>query len=332
MKSILEQLSLMTVVVADTGDIDAIKKFKPRDATTNPSLILAAAKNPNYIKLIDQSLENSNKLFSREFTKQEFLTEAIDQVSVTFGREILKIISGRVSTEVDARLSFDTQATVQKARKIINLYKEYGISKDRILIKIASTWEGIKAAEILEKEGINCNLTLLFNFCQAVACAHANVTLISPFVGRILDWHKAKTGRTDYSGKEDPGVISVTKIFNYFKEKGFSTEVMGASFRNIDEIKELAGCDLLTISPKLLNELDKEYVELPKKLDKDSLIKDSPEYLYDEKDFRLNMIEDHMASEKLSEGITGFSKAIEELEDLLLRRYEEISSENLIQI
>ncbi len=332
MKSILEQLSLMTVVVADTGDIDAIKKFKPRDATTNPSLILAAAKNPNYIKLIDQSLENSNKLFSREFTKQEFLTEAIDQVSVTFGREILKIISGRVSTEVDARLSFDTQATVQKARKIINLYKEYGISKDRILIKIASTWEGIKAAEILEKEGINCNLTLLFNFCQAVACAHANVTLISPFVGRILDWHKAKTGRTDYSGKEDPGVISVTKIFNYFKEKGFSTEVMGASFRNIDEIKELAGCDLLTISPKLLNELDKEYVELPKKLDKDSLIKDSPEYLYDEKDFRLNMIEDHMASEKLSEGITGFSKAIEELEDLLLRRYEEISSENLIKI
>jgi len=332
MKSILEQLSLMTVVVADTGDIDAIKKFKPRDATTNPSLILAAAKNPNYIKLIDQSLENSNKLFSREFTKQEFLTEAIDQVSVTFGREILKIISGRVSTEVDARLSFDTQATVQKARKIINLYKEYGISKDRILIKIASTWEGIKAAEILEKEGINCNLTLLFNFCQAVACAHANVTLISPFVGRILDWHKAKTGRTDYSGKEDPGVISVTKIFNYFKEKGFSTEVMGASFRNIDEIKELAGCDLLTISPKLLNELDKEYVELPKKLDKDSLINDSPEYLYDEKDFRLNMIEDHMASEKLSEGITGFSKAIEELEDLLLRRYEEISSENLIKI
>ena len=332
MKSILEQLSLMTVVVADTGDIDAIKKFKPRDATTNPSLILAAAKNPNYIKLIDQSLENSNKLFSREFTKQEFLTEAIDQVSVTFGREILKIISGRVSTEVDARLSFDTQATVQKARKIINLYKEYGISKDRILIKIASTWEGIKAAEILEKEGINCNLTLLFNFCQAVACAHANVTLISPFVGRILDWHKAKTGRTDYSGKEDPGVISVTKIFNYFKEKGFSTEVMGASFRNIDEIKELAGCDLLTISPKLLNELDNESGELPKKLDKESLIQNSPEYLYDEKDFRLNMLEDQMASEKLSEGITGFSKAIEELEDLLMRRFEEVCNDNLIKI
>ena len=332
MNSILKQLSLMTVVVADTGDIDAIRKFKPRDATTNPSLILAAAKNPNYIKLIDQSLENSNKLFSSNFSKKVFITEAIDQVSVTFGREILKIISGRVSTEVDARLSFDTQATVEKARKIINLYKEHGISKDRVLIKIASTWEGIKAAEILEKEGIKCNLTLLFNFCQAVACANANVTLISPFVGRILDWHKAKTGKKDYSGKEDPGVISVTKIFNYFKEKGFSTEIMGASFRNIDEIKELAGCDLLTISPKLLNELDKEFGELPKKLDKESLIQNSPEYLYDEKDFRLNMLEDQMASEKLSEGITGFSKAIEELEDLLIKRFEEINSDNLIKI
>ena len=332
MNSILEQLSLMTVVVADTGDIDAIRKFKPRDATTNPSLILAAAKNPNYIKLIDQSLENSNKLFSSKFSKKEFITEAIDQVSVTFGKEILKIISGRVSTEVDARLSFDTQATVEKARKIINLYREHGISKDRVLIKIASTWEGIKAAEILEKEGIKCNLTLLFNFCQAVACANANVTLISPFVGRILDWHKAKTGKTDYSGKEDPGVISVTKIFNYFKEKGFSTEIMGASFRNVDEIKELAGCDLLTISPKLLNELDKEFGELPKKLQKESLIQSSPEYLYDEKDFRLNMLEDQMASEKLSEGITGFSKAIEELEDLLIRRFEEVCNDNLIKI
>ena len=332
MNSILEQLSLMTVVVADTGDIDAIRKFKPRDATTNPSLILAAAKNPNYIKLIDRSLENSNKLFSSKFSKKEFITEAIDQVSVIFGKEILKIISGRVSTEVDARLSFDTQATVEKARKIINLYKDYGISNDRVLIKIASTWEGIKAAEILEKEGIKCNLTLLFNFCQAVACANANVTLISPFVGRILDWHKAKTGKTDYSGKEDPGVISVTKIFNYFKEKGFSTEIMGASFRNIDEIKELAGCDLLTISPKLLNELDKESGELPKKLDKESIIQNSPEYLYDEKDFRLNMLEDQMASEKLSEGITGFSKAIEELEDLLARRFEEVCNDNLIKI
>ena len=332
MNSILDQLSLMTVVVADTGDLDAIRKFKPRDATTNPSLILSAAKNPNYIKLIDQSLESSNKLFSNNSSKEKFVKEAIDQVSVMFGREILKIISGRVSTEVDARLSFDTQATVEKARKIINLYQDYGISKDRILIKIASTWEGIKAAEILEKEGIKCNLTLLFNFCQAVACANANVTLISPFVGRILDWHKANTGKTDYSGKEDPGVVSVTKIFNYFKEKGFKTEVMGASFRNVDEIKELAGCDLLTISPKLLNDLDKEYTELPRKLDKESLIHNSPEYSYGEKEFRLNMLEDHMASEKLSEGITGFSKAIEELEDLLLERFKQISSDKLIKI
>ena len=252
MKSVLEQLSSMTIVVADTGDIDAIKKFKPRDATTNPSLILAAAKNPNYLKLIDKALGTSKKLFPRECDQKEFIKEAMDQVSVLFGKEILGIISGRVSTEVDARLSFDTDATVSKAIKIINQYKSYGIDKSRILIKIASTWEGIKAAEILEKKGIKCNLTLLFNFCQAVACANAKVTLISPFVGRILDWHKSKTGRTSFPGREDPGVISVTKIFNYFKEKGITTEVMGASFRNIEEIKELAGCDLLTISPKLL--------------------------------------------------------------------------------
>ena len=214
MKSILEQLSLMTVVVADTGDLDSIKKFQPRDATTNPSLILAAAKNPDYVKLIDEALESSKESLPDEFSEDEFIKEAIDQVSVFFGKEILKIISGRVSTEVDARLSFDTEATVRKARKLINLYKTFGINKERILIKIAATWEGIKAAEILEKEGIKCNLTLLFNFCQAVACANANVTLISPFVGRILDWHKAKTGRANFSGHEVPGVISVTKIFN----------------------------------------------------------------------------------------------------------------------
>tara|TARA_Y100000589_G_scaffold330609_1_gene380795 strand:+ start:735 stop:1733 length:999 start_codon:yes stop_codon:yes gene_type:complete len=331
MKSILEQLSSMTVVVADTGDIEAIKEFKPRDATTNPSLILAAAKNPIYSKLIDQALENSKKVFSGKFSEEELVKEAIDQVSVLFGKEILKIISGRVSTEVDARLSFDTKATVSKARKIIKHYEEYGIGKERILIKIASTWEGIKAAEILEREGIKCNLTLLFNFCQAVACANAKVTLISPFVGRILDWYKAKTGKKIFKGVEDPGVISVTKIFNYFKEKGFRTEVMGASFRNVDEIKELAGCDLLTISPKLLNELHKEKGELLKKLDKEVLSSGSPDYKFEERDFRLNMLEDHMASEKLSEGITGFSKAIEELETLLINRFTEISNENLIK-
>ena len=330
MKSILEQLSLMTTVVADTGDLDAIKKFLPRDATTNPSLILAAAKNPDYVQLIDEALENAIAILPENFSRDLLVKEAIDQVSVLFGKEILGIISGRVSTEVDARLSFDVEATVTKARKLIKLYENYGINKERILIKIASTWEGIKAAEILEKEGIRCNLTLLFNFCQAVACAEANVTLISPFVGRILDWHKAKTGKDNFLPEEDPGVISVTKIFNYFKEKGYSTEVMGASFRNVQEIKELAGCDLLTIAPKFLQELDSETELLPKKLDKDSLRNTSLDYKFDERDFRVNMLEDQMASEKLSEGITGFSKAIEELEILILNRFSEINSENLI--
>ena len=328
MKSTLEQLSLMTVVVADTGDLDAIKKFKPRDATTNPSLILAAAKNPNYLKLIDQALENSKNLLDDNFKKDELVKEAIDQVSVLFGKEILSLISGRVSTEVDARLSFDTKATVKKARKLIGYYQSYGIDKSRILIKIASTWEGIKAAEILEEEGIHCNLTLLFNFCQAVACAKAKVTLISPFVGRILDWHKTKTGKQVFAGFEDPGVISVTKIYNYFKEKGFATEVMGASFRNIEEIKELAGCDLLTIAPKFLDQLNNDFSELPKKLDKNFISESGSEYNFDEKEFRLNMLGDQMASEKLSEGITGFSDAIEELEELLLKRF----SETLIRI
>ena len=330
MKSILEQLSSITVVVADTGDLDAIKKFQPRDATTNPSLILAAAKNPDYIKLIDQALESSRKSLPDDISESELIKETIDQVSVFFGKEILNLISGRVSTEVDARLSFDTEATVRKARKLINHYKSFGIDKERILIKIASTWEGIKAAEILEKEGIKCNLTLLFNFCQAVACANAKITLISPFVGRILDWHKAKTGKDSFSGDEDPGVISVTKIYNYFKEKGFKTEVMGASFRNVDEIKELAGCDLLTIAPKFLDELSREEGELIKKLDENTQSKTSIDYKFDEKDFRLSMLEDQMASEKLSEGITGFSNAIEELEELLSKRLSEINNQKLI--
>ena len=330
MESILDQLSSMTTVVADTGDLDSIKKFQPRDATTNPSLILAAAKNPDYVKLIDEALESSRQSLPEGYSKNDFLKEAIDQVSVFFGKEILKIISGRVSTEVDARLSFDTEATVRKARKLIHLYSTFGINKERILIKIAATWEGIKAAEILEKEGIKCNLTLLFNFCQAVACANAKITLISPFVGRILDWHKAKTGKTNFAGHEDPGVISVTKIFNYFKEKGFKTEVMGASFRNVEEIKHLAGCDLLTIAPKFLDELNKEKGELVKKLDKNIQTKNSLDHKFDEKDFRLNMLEDQMASEKLSEGITGFSKAIEELEELLFIRFSEINNQNLI--
>ena len=330
MKSILEQLSSFTIVVADTGDLDAIKKFQPRDATTNPSLILAAAKNPDYVKLIDEALESSRKSLPNSFSDSELVQEAIDQVSVIFGKEILSLISGRVSTEVDARLSFDTEATVRKARKLINHYKSFGIDKERILIKIASTWEGIKAAEILEKEGIKCNLTLLFNFCQAVACANAKITLISPFVGRILDWHKAKTGKDNFAADEDPGVISVTKIYNYFKEKGFKTEVMGASFRNIDEIKELAGCDLLTIAPKFLDKLKNEEGKLIKKLDENIQSKSDTDYQFDEKEFRINMLEDQMASEKLSEGITGFSKAIEELEELLIKRFSEINNQKLI--
>jgi len=228
MESLLNQLSSMTVVVADTGDLEAIKKFHPRDATTNPSLILAAAQIPAYQSLIDQALTTSREMLGAGASKTDVVKEALDELCVVFGKEILKLIPGRVSTEVDARLSFDTDATIAKARKIIAKYNQDGISNDRVLIKIASTWEGIKAAEVLEKENIHCNLTLLFNFYQAVACADAGVTLISPFVGRILDWYKAATGRDSYPAFEDPGVVSVTKIFNYFKSNGYKTEVMGA--------------------------------------------------------------------------------------------------------
>lgn len=267
MVSLLDQLSEMTVVVADTGDLEAIRKFTPRDATTNPSLILAAAQIPAYQSLIDEALRSSRRLIGSNAPVEDVVHEALDEISVIFGKEILKIVPGRVSTEVDARLSWDTAATVEKGRKLIRLYNDAGISNDRVLIKIASTWEGIKAAEILEREGIHCNLTLLFGFGQAVACAEAGVTLISPFVGRILDWFKADTGRDSYPGPEDPGVISVTRIFNYYKTFGYTTEVMGASFRNLDEITELAGCDLLTISPKLLDQLRESPAVLQRKLD-----------------------------------------------------------------
>ena len=255
MASLLEQLAAMTVVVADTGDLAAIRRFKPRDATTNPSLILAAAQIAAYQDLIDRTLRESRERIGAERPPEDVVSEAIDELSVTFGKEILKIIPGRVSTEVDARLSYNTEATIEKARKLIGLYNASGIHNKRVLIKIAATWEGIKAAEVLEQEGIHCNLTLLFGYGQAVACAEAGVTLISPFVGRILDWHKKQTGRDHYPGAEDPGVLSVTKIYNYFKTFGYRTEVMGASFRNVDEILELAGCDLLTIAPKFLDQL-----------------------------------------------------------------------------
>ena len=322
MQSLLEKLSSMTVVVADTGDLEAIKKFHPRDATTNPSLILAAAQIPAYQSLIDQALTTSREMLGASASKSQVVQEALDELCVVFGKEILKLIPGRVSTEVDARLSFDTEATIAKARKIISKYNQDGISNDRVLIKIASTWEGIKAAEVLEKENIHCNLTLLFNFYQAVACADAGVTLISPFVGRILDWYKVATGRDSYPANEDPGVVSVTKIFNYFKSNGYKTEVMGASFRNIDEITELAGCDLLTISPKLLQKLDESYLDLPIKLNAQKpLVIDETIHL-DKTSFELMMAGDKMATEKLNEGIDGFSKAIDKLENQLHERLE----------
>ena len=320
MASLLEQLSSMTVVVADTGDLEAIKTFTPRDATTNPSLILAAAQIPAYQNLIDETLKASRALIGPTAPAEQVVAEALDEICVTFGKEILKIVPGRVSTEVDARLSYDTEATIAKAHKLIGLYNDAGISNDHVLIKIASTWEGIKAAEQLEREGIHCNLTLLFGFAQAAACAEAKVTLISPFVGRILDWYKKDTGRDSYPGPEDPGVVSVTKIFNYFKKHGYSTEVMGASFRNIDEIIELAGCDLLTISPKLLDQLRKQDGTLVRKLDSGNPSSELDKLSIDAHRFEQMMAEDRMAHEKLAEGIQGFTKAIETLEAQLAHR------------
>jgi len=329
MKTLLEQLSAMTVVVADTGDLEAIRTFKPRDATTNPSLILAAAQMPEYQGLIDQALKSSKEKIGCGGSSEMVVREALDQICVLFGREILNIIPGRVSTEVDARLSFDSEATITKARKLISLYKDLGITKDRVLIKIASTWAGIKAAETLEREGIHCNLTLLFNFCQAAACAEAGVTLISPFVGRILDWYKSKTGRDSYPGAEDPGVLSVTKIFNYFKANNFKTEVMGASFRNIEEIIELAGCDLLTISPKLLDELNKITSSLDRKLDPLNITNEQEKIYFDKDQFEQTMKSDPMAYEKLEEGIEKFSQAIVQLEAMLLSRLYVLEDETI---
>lgn len=320
MATLLEQLSSMTVVVADTGDLQAIQQFTPRDATTNPSLILAAAQIPDYQHLIDDTLKASRKLIGANAPAEQVVAEALDEICVSFGKEILKIVPGRVSTEVDARLSFDTEATIAKAHKLIGLYNDAGITNERVLIKIASTWEGIKAAESLEKEGIHCNLTLLFGFAQAVACAEAGITLISPFVGRILDWYKKDSGRDSYPGPEDPGVISVTKIFNYFKTYGYKTEVMGASFRNLDEIIELAGCDLLTISPKLLDQLRNTEAPLSRKLNPGAPAATIEKFSIDASRFSEMMQEDRMAHEKLNEGIQGFSKAIDTLEAQLAHR------------
>ena len=324
MANLLDQLAAMTVVVADTGDIDAIRQFTPRDATTNPSLILAAAQIPTYQELIDRSLRESREVCGAGARAEEVVREALDEICVTFGKEILKIVPGRVSTEVDARLSFDTEATITKARKLVGLYRQAGIGRDRVLIKIASTWEGIRAAEQLEKEGIHCNLTLLFSFAQAVAAAEAGATLISPFVGRILDWYKKSTGRESYPGPEDPGVISVTQIFNYFKTYGYKTEVMGASFRNTDEIIELAGCDLLTISPALLDELRSTEGVLERRLNAFDPAPTEAQIHLDEAQFRAMLAADTMASDKLDEGIRGFCKAIETLEAQLAHRLAEL--------
>ena len=331
MANLLEQLAAMTVVVADTGDIDAIRQFTPRDATTNPSLILAAAQIPTYQNLIDSALQESREVCGAGAPAEEVVREALDEICVIFGREILKIVPGRVSTEVDARLSYDTEATITKARKLIGLYRQAGISRERVLIKIASTWEGIKAAEVLEKEGIHCNLTLLFSFAQAVAAAEAGVTLISPFVGRILDWYKKHTGRDSYPGHEDPGVVSVSQIFNYFKTYGYKTEVMGASFRNIEEIIELAGCDLLTISPALLDQLRNTQGELSRRLNAFDPAPTEPQIHLDQPAFAARMAEDAMATEKLEEGIRGFSKAIETLEAQLAHRLGELEGASAFQ-
>ena len=331
MANLLDQLAAMTVVVADTGDIDAIRQFTPRDATTNPSLILAAAQIPAYQNLIDASLRESRDVCGGEAPAEEVVREALDEICVTFGKEILKIVPGRVSTEVDARLSYDTEATITKARKLIGLYRQAGIPRERVLIKIASTWEGIKAAEVLEKEGIHCNLTLLFSFAQAVAAAEAGVTLISPFVGRILDWFKKHTGRDSYPGPEDPGVVSVTQIFNYFKTYGYKTEVMGASFRNIEEIIELAGCDLLTISPALLDQLRQTQGELNRKLNPFDPAPTEQQLHLDRPGYEAMMAQDAMATEKLDEGIRGFSKAIETLEAQLAHRLGELEGAQAFQ-
>jgi len=308
----LDQLKQFTKVVADSGDFDSIKDFKPQDATTNPSLILKAAGMPGYTHLIDQAVKDAGAKAS--------VSETIDRLLVLFGTEILKIVPGRVSTEVDARLSFDRDGSIAKARELIALYEKSGIARERVLIKLASTWEGIKAAEQLQKEKINCNLTLLFSFPQAVACAEAKVRLISPFVGRILDWYKKSTGH-DYAPADDPGVQSVGRIYAYYKQFGHATEVMGASFRTKGEVLELAGCDLLTISPALLGELAASTEPVVRKLDPAAAAKMKAERVtFDEKSFRWALNEDQMATEKLSDGIRVFAADVLKLEQVVRQK------------
>ena len=301
MATLLEQLKTMTTIVADTGDVEAIKAVKPYDATTNPSLVLKASQLPQYAPLIDAAIAYAK---AQGGSKEQQIDNAADKLAVLIGEVVVKEVPGRISTEVDARLSFNTAAMVQKAHKLIKLYNDAGITNDRVLIKLAATWEGIKAGEILEKEGINCNLTLIFGFGQARACAEAGVFLISPFVGRILDWYKAKTGET-YTSETDPGVISVRQIYAFYKEHGYKTVVMGASFRNIGEVTALAGCDRLTIAPTLLQELEATQGDLPRLL-VDGGAKAAAPAKMTESEFRFALNEDAMATEKLAEGIRGF--------------------------
>jgi transaldolase len=323
-QNLLEQLRQYTVVVADTGDIEAMEKFRPQDATTNPSLITAAAQLPQYQPIVDGVLVDARKELGEGATDAAVANLAFQRLAIAFGKKILAIVPGRVSTEVDARLSYDTAATIAQARTIIAQYDHNGIGRNRILIKIASTWEGIQAAEVLEKEGIHCNLTLLFGIHQAIACAEAGVTLVSPFVGRILDWYKKDTGK-DYQGADDPGVKSVTRIYNYFKHFGYKTVVMGASFRNTGEITELAGCDLLTISPQLLAELESTQADLPRKLDPAAAQSLNIGKIPMDKDiFEAMHAADRMATDKLKEGIEGFSAALVKLEGLLAKRLAEL--------
>ena len=304
MTSKLEQLKAMTTVVADTGDLDAISHWRPQDATTNPSLLLKAAQSEAYRPMLDEALRKAR---AASPSADEELSWATDYLAVLAGKKILDLIPGVVSTEVDARLSFDTAATVARAQRLIELYQREGISTDRVLIKIAATWEGIRAAEQLEQQGIRCNLTLLFSFAQAAACADAGVFLISPFVGRILDWYLASTGRDSYPATEDPGVLSVTNIYNYYKVHGFNTVVMGASFRNAGEIEMLAGCDRLTISPTLLQTLQEDHGPLPQQLRADTAATALPRQVITEAGFRWQMNEDAMATEKLADGIRRFA-------------------------
>jgi len=318
MANTLEQFKKFTTVVADTGDFESIKKYQPQDSTTNPSLLSSASQLPQYKHLVEDAI-----LYGKKHGKDtnEKTLIALDKLAVNFGAEILKIIPGRVSTEIDARLSFDTEANIKKARELIALYKEVGIDKERILIKIASTWQGIQAAKELEKEGIHCNLTLLFGLGQAIACAEAGVTLISPFAGRITDFYKKRDNKTSFPAPEDPGVISVKTIFNYYKQYGYKTVVMGASFRNKEQIIELAGCDYLTISPALLDELAQSHIEVVRKLDPHHTTP-TPKVNMDEKTFYWMLNEDEMATEKLADGIRKFAADLKKLETEIKAKIE----------